>query len=330
MNNATVEFHDFDGEKSLTLPDAVLPNDDGETGPLNYTKPSIVTMLIDSSLLVADDNGVHKYTWEPEPNTFRFVKSMRPTLGNIYGMVVVREEQGGILFVVQDDPFSLVRFRIYDLNLEVKKKDRPVAFPLSEDGQNIRSTIRFAAGVGNTVALSDMNKLNQGIWICDTEGVVRRKIGAKQSDEDGEFIQAAGICFDSEGNFLAICSKSSRVQLFDNEGNYLSCLQFPEGAIQRPSDLSINEDGDLAVVSLTGQCFLFRLRAGDPNNNFVTRGPKPVHERGYNVIGRHGRSNRYHNQVNRGRGRGNRGRGRGRGNGRGRGRGENLPVQLRY
>ena len=52
MNNATVEFHDFDGEKSLTLPDAVLPNDDGETGPLNYTKPSIVTMLIGKNIII--------------------------------------------------------------------------------------------------------------------------------------------------------------------------------------------------------------------------------------------------------------------------------------
>ena len=74
-----------------------------------------------------------------------------------------------------------------------------MAFPLSEDNTNRKTTIRFAAGIGNTVALSDMNKQNQGIWITDTDGVVRRKIGAKQSDEDGEFIQAAGICFDSEG-----------------------------------------------------------------------------------------------------------------------------------
>ena len=81
-----------------------------------------------------------------------------------------------------------------------------------------------------------------------------------------------------QGNFLAICSKSSRIQCFDNQGNFLCCLQFPEGAIQRPSDLSINEEGDLAVVSLTGQCFLFRLKAGDPNNAYVTRGPKPAHK----------------------------------------------------
>lgn len=84
----------------------------------------------------------------------------------------------------------------------MKKKDLPVAFPLPNEEGKERKTIRFAAGVGNTVALSDMSKLNQGIWLTDTDGVVRRKIGEKQSDEDGEFIQAAGICFDCEGMTL--------------------------------------------------------------------------------------------------------------------------------
>lgn len=74
-----------------------------------------------------------------------------------------------------------------------------MVFPPSNEEGKERKTIRFAAGVGNTVALSDMSKLNQGIWLTDTDGVVRRKIGDKQSDSNGEFIQAAGICFDSEG-----------------------------------------------------------------------------------------------------------------------------------
>ena len=87
-------------------------------------------------------------------------------------------------------------------------------------------------------------------------------------------------------------------------------LQFPEGVIQRPSDLSVNDDGKLAVVSLTGQCFLFDIMAGSKQEDWPTRGPRP--RGGYS---------------NRGRGRGGGGRGgsgRGGGNfrgGRGRGRG---------
>ena len=86
--------------------------------------------------------------------------------------------------------------------------------------------------------------------------------------------------------------------------NYFQ-LQFPEGAIQRPSDLTINDDGKLAVVSLTGQCFMFDVKAGDKSENFPTRGPRP--RGGYSFRG--------------GRGRGGRGRGDYRGGGRGGGRG---------
>ena len=66
---------------------------------------------------MADGLGCHKYFWETETETLRFVKSIRPTPGEIHGMVLLREDNGGVLFVVQDAPDGLVRFRIYDLDL---------------------------------------------------------------------------------------------------------------------------------------------------------------------------------------------------------------------
>ena len=67
--------------------------------------------------MVVDGNGCHKYFWETETETLRFVKSIRPTIGEIHGMVLLREDNGGVLFVVQDAHDQLVRFRIYDLDL---------------------------------------------------------------------------------------------------------------------------------------------------------------------------------------------------------------------
>lgn len=46
MNNATVEFYEFNGDLTMTLPDDVLPNEEGQTGVLNYSKPSICAMLM--------------------------------------------------------------------------------------------------------------------------------------------------------------------------------------------------------------------------------------------------------------------------------------------
>ena len=71
-------------------------------------------------------------------------------------------------------------------------------------------------------------------------------------------------------------------------------LQFPEGAIQRPSDLAVNDDGKMAVVGLPGQCFLFDILKGDKAADYPTRGPRPPN--GYSFRGGRGRG--------RGRGRG--------------------------
>ena len=98
----------------------------------------------------------------------------------------------------------------------------------------------------------------------------------QQRDDKGNFIQAAGVCFDNRGNFLAICSKSSRITAFRADGSVICELQFPEGAIQRPSDLSVNDDGKMAVVALTGQCFMFDLKPGNPDQDWPTAGPKPA------------------------------------------------------
>ena len=62
---------------------------------------------------------------------------------------------------------------------------------------------------------------------------------------------------------------------FRANGDYMCSLQFPEGAIQRPSALAINDNNDMSVVSLAGQCFMFKLQPGDPSVAHPTRGPRP-------------------------------------------------------
>ena len=81
-----------------------------------------------------------------------------------------------------------------------------------------------------------MNKVNQGIWNCDLYGKVREKIGGHvsiiwkddltikiifQGEGESQFIQAAGLAFDNNGNFLAICSKTSRISAFRADGSFM-------------------------------------------------------------------------------------------------------------
>ena len=45
---------------------------------------------------------------------------------------------------------------------------------------------------------------------------------------------------------------------FKADGQFLCEVQFESGIIERPSDISINDDGLLAVTSLNGQVSLKR------------------------------------------------------------------------
>jgi len=296
MNNGTVEFTDFDGNEQLKLP---TPG----RGPNKFDDPFAATILLDCRILVGDKRGIHIYSGQGE-----FEKSVQPPQmkhgGKLYGVLPVRQNGGNVVLVV--DEGSKVQFVTYDSQMTRVVKTVSVNF----DDDSERHCVRFATALGNTVLLSDMSRANPGIWICDLNGQIRSKIGSQFSDEQGEFIQAAGVCFDNKGNFLAMCSRTSRITAFRADGSLMCELQFPEGAIERPSDLSINDDGKMAVVSIKGQCFLFDLLPGDPEQSWPTRGPKP--RGGYSMRGGRGR-----------------GRGRGRGNFRG-GRGGSRPFRARY
>jgi len=313
MNNGTVEFTDFDGTVSLTLPN------EATGGPKTFDSPALATLLLDGRIICGDKKGIHIYDSDGV-----FIKAVKPATtsgGGVYGVVPLRENGGSMLVICEEDRGEIIKFVVYDKDFDNVLKSNKVDFPGSSSQ---RKTIRFSAGLGNMIALSDMNKFSQGIWLCDTNGNIRQKVGDSQGENDGQFVQAAGVCFDKDGNFLAICSKSSRIMAFRANGDYMCSIQFPEGAIQRPSALAINDNNDMSVVSLAGQCFMFKLQPGDPSAAHPTRGPRP--ERGYHVLGRNNRGGR-----GGGRGRGSdRGRG-GRGGFRGRGRGgERGSFRPRY
>lgn len=292
MNNGTVEFCDFDGNINLTIPGSA------STGPKRFQDPSVATILLDCRILVADKVGCHIYS-----GTGEFMKTVKPKghipgTKSIYGILPLRCDGGQIVLVLEGENGHKYKYAFYDNKMDRVLKEVNVQFPADRDG---KKAIRFSTALGNTILLSDMNKYNQGVWITDLNGNIRKKIGTKgQSEEDGHFVQSSGLCFDNDGNFLAICSRTSRIMAFRKDGQFLCNLQFPEGAIRRPSDLSVNDDGKMAVVSLTGQCFLFDLMPGNPNESWPTRGPQTG--AGYGGRGRGGHRGGRGNFRGRGRG----------------------------
>lgn len=93
--------------------------------------------------------------------------------------------------------------------------------------------------------------LNQ-VFVCDFDGRHITHFGAK-GRRPGEFEDAAGIAFDSFGNFVVADSKNSRLHVFDNQRNLLGMIQ-SDDMPRRPSAIYIGKDGALYVCSIWGSC----------------------------------------------------------------------------
>lgn len=285
MNSNSVHFHELDGSESLVIKET----DGGKT----MRRPSQATVLLDARIVVRDDNGVHVF--DDEAN---FSHSLDlPRNIKIYGVLPVRTNGGMLgIFAQVGNTYKLFFF---DRELRNIEKEVNIKLPMEN-----KPMIRFSCCLGNSIYLSDMSFDNNCIWICDLDGNVRKVAGVGgKGSRPGQFVQAAGVTIDNSGNFLAICSKTSRIMAFKADGEFICEIQFESGPVERPTDISINDDGVLAVTSLKGQVHLLSLIPIEQSQNWETK---------IESFGGHG--------GGRGRGRGGFGRGRGRGN-RGRGRG---------
>merc|ERR1711962_259055 len=288
MNSNTVHFHELDGSESL-----VIKETDGGT---TMRRPSQATVLLDARIVVRDDNGVHVF--DDEAN---FSHSLDlPRNIKIYGVLPVRTN-GGMLGIFAQMGMT---YKLFFFDRDLRNIQKEIIIKLPNENKPM---IRFSCCLGNTIYLSDMSFDNNCIWICDLEGNVRKVAGVGgKGSKPGQFVQAAGVTIDNSGNFLAICSKTSRIMAFKADGEFICEIQFESGPVERPTDISINDDGVLAVTSLKGQVHLLSLIPIEPSQNWETQ---------INTFGGHGGGRGRGGRGGfggRGRGRGNRGRGRGR------------------
>jgi hypothetical protein len=237
LNNNTVQFHEFDGLEVLTLTET-------KSGQ-KLSHPSMAIVLLDSRIVVRDDNGIHIYD---EDGKYSFSLQLPTDIGKIFGLLPVRANGGMLgIFSAHKGGYAMNYFG-KDLREIVKKVE--VKLP----AEMTKPMVRFSTSLGNTLYLSDMAFDHNVVWICDLDGNIRSVAGkGGKGNQSGQFSQAAGLTVDNTGNFLCICSHTSRIQAFKSNGEFMCEVQFESGFIERPSDISINDDGLLAVTSLRGQ-----------------------------------------------------------------------------
>jgi len=280
MNRNQVQFHDLDGAETLCI---------SETKPgTRLFHPSNATVLLDARIVIRDDSGVHIYDEDAA-----YLRSLTlPTGAKVYGIMPVRA-RGGELAIFVQLPKSGYRLIFFDKELEKVTTEIEVNLPSQR-----RPMIRFCGNLGNTFYLSDMSFDNNCIWLVDLKGRIRSVAGlGGKGTRPGQFVQAAGLAVDNGGNFLAICSKTSRIMAFASSGDFIGEVKFEQGPVERPSDIAINDEGVVAITSLKGQIHLLKLIPIDPATKWETCSKFEHHQ--------------HHHQPTRGRSRGRGGRGRG-------------------
>lgn len=253
LNNNQVQFCDLDGGINLSITKVEWKN---------LNRPANATVLLDGRILISDDSGVNIYNGEGD-----FTRKLTlPESGHIYGIIPVRENNGMLGVFVQTVSKA---YKVYFFNRDLETFVRDVTIKLPKEPSPM---IRFTECLGNTIYLSDMSYDHNVIWIVDLDGNVRSVAGVGgKGNQKGQFVQAAGVTADNCGNFLAICSKTARIMAFTKTGEFMCEVQFPDGVVDRPSDLSLNDDGLLAITSLKGKVHLMKLERGDMSQDWPTR-----------------------------------------------------------
>ena len=67
-----------------------------------------------------------------------------------------------------------------------------------------------------------------------------------------------------------------KIKIFKREGEYVSDIQWPDGALKKPVDICLNDTGLLAVTcnsekSNGNQVYLYQLETGDPSADWPTQ-----------------------------------------------------------
>ena len=125
-----------------------------------------------------------------------------------------------------------------------------VAIASEDDGE-------FHSPVGITVLASTgevaiADSWNHRVQIFDRQGNFQRKFGSEGEEEDGEFANVKSLASDAYGNILATDMFTTRLQVFNSEGEHL-CTRNDLGLKANSTNgLAWGVHGQLAVADGEG------------------------------------------------------------------------------
>lgn len=110
----------------------------------------------------------------------------------------------------------------------------------------LRKSLIFSLGI--ILIFSSITISQEKALIALYDGTFGRK-----GEGDGEFIEPLGICTDTDGNLYVVDSGNCRVQVFDEEGEFVRSFGefgWEEGKFLYPVDCAIDENLAIYVVDL--------------------------------------------------------------------------------
>ena len=96
------------------------------------------------------------------------------------------------------------------------------------------------------------DKDNHCINILNPDGSVIHKIGSFGTGK-GQLHQPMGVATDGE-NILVADSENKRIQVFKNDGTFISVIESSEDPLKRPCGLAVTTDGYVYVSDVSDCC----------------------------------------------------------------------------
>ncbi|CAH1776999.1 unnamed protein product [Owenia fusiformis] len=164
---------------------------------------------------------------------------------------------------ILQSPYGIALNSFRDLVTVDPQRIDPSLFIFNQDGQLIQQSLfspilehkrgskcRFLDVFDQHLIVSDLG--HSHIYMTNFNGALICDFGGFGTDH-GLFREPSGVSIDLHGNMMIADSKNDRVQIFNEDGEFLCPVKLSE-RIWRPSDIQITPDGLLYMSSLLGHC----------------------------------------------------------------------------
>ncbi|GFS15472.1 tripartite motif-containing protein 3-like [Elysia marginata] len=250
MKNGRLVVADTGHHVVKILEENILQKTIGKNDGITFFRPSAVVTDSNDNIYVKDDNCVQIFSSEG-----KHLKNVgKKVFRHPYGIALTTLPLHGPALFVLDPKLGLPKLHRYLISEDRLQscEYEPLVFHGTQ-----HSKLRFFAVHNDKILASDLGAST--IYLSNLDGQLLLTFNST-GYQDGEFFEPSGIAADAMGNWLVADSRNNRIQVFNNNLEFVATIMFSE-PIRRPSGIHLSPDGTLYIVNYLDHCIkVYKLK----------------------------------------------------------------------